>query len=192
LAGITLERGLSVAASAVREQGVDVPEQALADALEFTVRRYEQQLLDSGYEHAYVTAVLPLAGTPAAADETLVELGRRSGDAGFAELVAALQRVRRIVPAETPAVYDPTALTEPEELALSESLAKVRESLSPSPSLAEFADAASALVGPVHAFFDAVLVMAEDPALRAARLGLLATIRDLAAPVLDWDALSAA
>jgi glycyl-tRNA synthetase len=31
--------------------------------------------------------------------------------------------------------------------------------------------------------------MAEDAELRAARLGLLATIRDLAAPVLDWQAL---
>ena len=31
--------------------------------------------------------------------------------------------------------------------------------------------------------------MAEDPDVRAARLGLLATIRDLAAPVLDWQAL---
>ena len=31
--------------------------------------------------------------------------------------------------------------------------------------------------------------MAEDPAVRTARLGLLASIRDLAAPVLDWDAL---
>ncbi len=189
LAAISLERGLSVAAESVRGQGVEVPEQALVDALEFSVRRYEQQLLDTGNEHASVTAVLPLAGSPAAADETLAELGRRAGDPGFAELVAALQRVRRIVPADTAPVYDPTVLAEPEELALSESVAKVKDSLSKSPTLAEFADAAAPLVGPVNAFFEAVLVMAEDPALRAARLGLLATIRDLAAPVLDWDAL---
>jgi glycyl-tRNA synthetase len=32
-------------------------------------------------------------------------------------------------------------------------------------------------------------VMAEDPEIRAARLGLLATINALAAPVLDWQAL---
>ena len=31
--------------------------------------------------------------------------------------------------------------------------------------------------------------MSGDPRQRAARLGLLAAIRDLAAPVLDWDAL---
>ena len=31
--------------------------------------------------------------------------------------------------------------------------------------------------------------MADDPALRAARLGLLATVRDLGAGLLDWDEL---
>ena len=38
-------------------------------------------------------------------------------------------------------------------------------------------------------FFDDVYVMAEDPALRAARLGLLATVRDLGADLLDWSQL---
>jgi len=32
-------------------------------------------------------------------------------------------------------------------------------------------------------------VMAKEPEIRAARLGLLATISQLAAPVLDWQAL---
>ena len=45
------------------------------------------------------------------------------------------------------------------------------------------------LVEPITTFFEEILVMAEDPEVRAARLGLLATIRDLAAPVLDWQAL---
>ena len=55
--------------------------------------------------------------------------------------------------------------------------------------LAEFVAAAEGLVAPINTFFDEVLVMAEDPEVRAARLGLLATIRDLAAPVLDWTQL---
>jgi Glycyl-tRNA synthetase alpha subunit/Glycyl-tRNA synthetase beta subunit len=42
---------------------------------------------------------------------------------------------------------------------------------------------------PINAFFDEVLVMSDDLLLRETRLGLLAAIRDLAAPVLDWDAL---
>jgi glycyl-tRNA synthetase len=73
---------------------------------------------------------------------------------------------------------------------LHEVLVKARDVLGATPtSLAEFADEAATLVGPVNAFFDDVLVMAEDSAVRAARLGLLASIRDLAVGVLDWQAL---
>jgi glycyl-tRNA synthetase len=41
----------------------------------------------------------------------------------------------------------------------------------------------------VNTFFDDILVMAEDPDLRAARLGLLAAVLDLAPSTIDWQAL---
>jgi glycyl-tRNA synthetase len=105
---------------------------------------------------------------------------------GFAELVAVLQRARRIVPPDTNPTYDPSKLTEPAEVVLHEAVQKV----TPAPTtLAEFVPAASVLVEPITTFFEEILVMAEDPEVKAARLGLLATIRDLAAPVLDWQAL---
>ena len=183
---LTLTQGLATAAAQLR---VDVPPTALADAREFTVRRYEQQLIDAGHDHHFVTAVLPLADSPAIADEALAELGRRSGQADFAELVAALQRVRRIVPADVIGGPHPESLTEPAELALADAVAKVTSALAGSTTLAGFADIAVGLVGPVNDFFDGVLVMAEDPDVRAARLGLLASVRDLADDVLDWAAL---
>jgi len=190
LGEITLERGLATAARQFTAQGVEVPSSALADAREFTVRRYEQQLLDAGREHRFVQAVLPLADAPAAADASLAELDKRAGDPEFAALGAALQRVRRIVPAGTSAEYRPERLVEPAELALHDAVARVSSRLpSRSTALAEFVPVASALTEPVNAFFDAVLVMAEDAELRAARLGLLATINALAEPVLDWRAL---
>ena len=70
------------------------------------MRRYEQQLLDAGHDHRHVQAVLPLARRPARADETLAELAYRRGRGrrDFADLVAALQRVRRIVPADVDAL----------------------------------------------------------------------------------------
>ncbi len=185
---ITLASGLDAAAAHVRAQGIEVRSETLAEVVEFMVRRYEQQLLDAGHDHRHVAAVLPLAGAPAAAEETLREIEARVGDPEFADLVAALQRVRRIVPADTPATYDPAALTEPAERALHETLTSVRDKLGTA-SLAAFVSTATALAAPVNTFFEDILVMAEDPALRAARLGLLATIRDLAAPVLDWAAL---
>lgn len=186
LRAITLPVGLAAAAEQIGAQGIDVPAESLAEVSEFSVRRYEQQLIDRGDDHLQVAAVLPLAEAPALADETLAELQRQVETDGFAELVAVLQRARRIVPPDTAPTYDASKLTEPAEVVLHEAVQKV----TPAPTtLAEFVPAASVLVEPITTFFEEILVMAEDPEVKAARLGLLATIRDLAAPVLDWQAL---
>jgi glycyl-tRNA synthetase len=189
LSDITLPRGLTAAAEQVRAQGIEVKEETLTEVAEFVTRRYEQQLLDAGHDHRHVAAILPLAGAPARAESTLREIEQRVGDSDFAALVAALQRVRRIVPADTESTYDPSRLTEPAETALHLSLVKVKDTLHNNTSLADFVLAATPLTTPINTFFDDILVMAEDKELRSARLGLLATIRDLAAPVLDWQAL---
>ena len=225
LVPVTLTAGLDAAAAQLRRQGVALPEAAMAQARDFAVRRLEQQLLDSGTDHRYVAAVLPLADAPAVADQTLAELAKLADQPEFADLAAALQRVRRIVspatasaatalPATAPAGdrpgYRPEQLTEPAELALHLALVELRAALaagqdatatsatadaeaggpgSGRPGLGEFADKARSLTGPINTFFDEILVMADDPGQRAARLGLLAEIRDLAAPYLDWAAL---
>ncbi|WP_433023452.1 glycine--tRNA ligase [Kribbella sp. CA-294648] len=186
LRAITLSTGLAAAAEQIGAQGIEVSEASLAEVAEFTIRRYEQQLIDRGDDHLQVAAVLPLAEAPATADETLAELQRQVASDGFAELVAVLQRARRIVPADVVAEYDPSKLTEPAELVLHEAVQKVGTAPT---ALGEFVSATEVLVEPITNFFEEILVMAEDPEVRAARLGLLATIRDLAAPVLDWQAL---
>jgi glycyl-tRNA synthetase len=186
LRAITLSVGLEAAAAEIGAQGIEVPESSLEEVAEFTVRRYEQQLLDRGDDHLQVAAVLPLATAPAVADETLTTLHQLVGSDDFADLVAVLQRVRRIVPDGTEASYDPGKLTEPAEVVLHEAVQKVGQAPT---ALGDFVTAASVLVEPVTTFFDEILVMAEDQDLRAARLGLLATINALAAPVLDWQAL---
>ena len=186
LRAITLPVGLQAAAAEIGAQGIDVPAESLDEVAEFTVRRYEQQLLDRGDDHHQVAAVLPLATAPVVADETLASLQQLVGGTDFADLVAVLQRVRRIVPEGTEASYDASKLTEPAEVVLHEAVQKVGQAPT---ALADFVSAASVLVEPVTTFFDEILVMAEDPDIRAARLGLLATINALAAPVLDWQAL---
>ncbi|WP_165952727.1 glycine--tRNA ligase, partial [Kribbella albertanoniae] len=186
LRAITLPAGLQAAAAEIGAQGIDVPAESLDEVAEFTVRRYEQQLIDRGDDHLQVAAVLPLATAPALADETLASLQKLVGSADFAQLVAVLQRVRRIVPEGTAAEYDAAKLTEPAELALHEAVQKVGQAPT---TLGDFVPAASVLVDPVTTFFEDILVMAEDPEVKAARLGLLATIGTLATPVLDWQAL---
>ncbi|ASO21030.1 glycine--tRNA ligase [Actinoalloteichus hoggarensis] len=190
---VTVSRALRIAADVLATQGIEVTDSALAEAHEFVVRRYEQQLLDAGHQHAVVAAVLPLADSPITADETLAEVNRRTADPTFVELAAALQRVRRIVPDDAPATYDAAHITEPAEVALRTAWERVEASLGgTTPDLARFVEEAAPIVAPIAAFFDDVLVMAEDAQVRAARLGLLASIRDAAAPVLDWRALGTA
>lgn len=183
LAPVTVGDGLAVAA---RHQPVAVAPDALAEAERFIARRLEQHLLDEGHPVHVVRAVLPLAGAPAQAARAAADLGELLGSAAFERLTTALQRVLRIVPAGTGAGYDPALFTEPAEHALHEAFTRVKAELTARPSLPEFAAAASALVGPIDAYFDDVMVMAEDPGVRANRLGLLAALRDTAAPVLDW------
>ena len=187
LTAISVSRGLELAA---RHQPVPTPEGVTAAATDFVVRRYERQLLDAGYRHALIQAVLPVAGAPAVADETLAELAERVGEEDFTSLVQAIQRVCRIVPPGTPGEYDVSLFREPAEVALYEATTKMRAEFGAAPSsLASFVAAAAPMVAPIGTFFDRILVMAEDPDLRAARLGLLASFADLACGVLDWSKL---
>jgi len=210
-------------ARAARLTPVPVEASALAAAEGFVRGRYAQQLLDSGVDHRLVGAIGPLTGSPARAGATLETLGDLLGLAGpaatagpdgqaarFATLAAALQRVRRIVPADTPAVLDATRLTEPAAARLLAVVSDLSGRLGGEPgtpggaagaggavvrggsapvALAELVAAAGDLPAAVDAFFEGLMVMDPDPAIRRARLGLLATIRDLTAASLDWDAL---
>ena len=127
---VTLIAGLGAAAARLRGQGVGVPETAVAQARDFIVRRLEQQLLDSGADHRHVAAVLPLADAPAVADRTLAALARLAGQADFADLAAALQRVRRIVPAGAARRRTgPSSSAEPAEVALHRALTEVTAAL---------------------------------------------------------------
>jgi glycyl-tRNA synthetase len=181
LAAISLRAALGLAA-----QPVEVPPQILDDAAAFLAKRLEQALVEEGRPVDRVRAVLPHADRPSVADELLGELDTLVGDARFEAVAAAIQRARRIVPAGTLAGYEPSALVEPAEIALHEAVAQVPLKFG---SLTDFTEAAGVIVGPIATFFDDVFVMAEEPELRAARLGLLATVRDLGADLLDWPQL---
>ncbi|WP_353651089.1 glycine--tRNA ligase [Nakamurella sp. A5-74] len=188
LSAITLSVGLRTAADSLVTQGVQVQDGALSEAHEFIVKRYEQAVLDAAVAYPLVQAALPLADAPAVADAAVRDLQQLAGDAGFLALGAALQRSRRIVGPDTAPAYDPAVLVEDAERRLHEVLTGVREHWHGG-SVAEFAAAAAPLAAPVDEFFQNVMVNADDPALRAARQGLLATLNDFADGVVDWAAL---
>jgi len=187
LAAITVPEGLAVAAA---RQPVEVPPAALAEALQFVARRFEQQLLESGHAFEHVRAVAPLAGTPRRAQQVLSELGELRDDDRFQRLVTALQRVERIVPDGTAASYSPALFDSPAEGRLHDALTEASRRLQANGnSFRHFTQVAESLIEPIDAFFTDVLVMAEDPAVKANRLGLLAAIRDLSATALAWREL---
>ena len=130
---------------------------------------------------------MPHAATPARAARDAADLEGLLAAEGFGRLTAALQRVLRIVPQDARPAFDPALFEDDAERTLATALASVAAKMRGGPlPLAEFATVAEALVEPIDAYFDQVLVMAEDPAVRASRLGLLAAIRDLVSGVLDW------
>ncbi len=184
LAGLSLTTGLATAASS---QPVHVSSDVLEAVAEFLARRLEQVLVEEGNPVDRVRAVLPHADRPSVAAKVLTQLDSVVTNPDFVAVAAAIQRARRIVPAATPAGYDPAALAEPAELALHEAVSAVR--IPAEPDLFGFTAAVEPLVTPVNTFFDEVFVMADDPAVRAARLGLLATVRDLGTGLLDWPEL---
>ena len=88
------------------------------------------------------------------------------------------------------AAYDPQLLREDAERALHEQVAALPDLAAGS--LPEWADRATGAVPALERFFDEVLVMAEDPDVRAARLGLLQTVVERAPHGIDWRALHSA
>jgi glycyl-tRNA synthetase len=181
---ISLSDALALAAA---RQPVEVSAQVLRDVADFLRKRLEQVLVEEGQPVDWVRAVLPHADRPSIADRLLVELSTLVGDETFEGVAEAIQRARRIVPEGTAASYDPALLKEPAEVELHEVVRRV--SADPAADLVRFTQVASQVVRPVARFFDEVFVMTDDPALRSARLGLLAAVRDLGSDLLDWPQL---
>ncbi|WP_236656354.1 glycine--tRNA ligase [Streptacidiphilus jiangxiensis] len=186
LAHLTVSGMLKVAAE---RQPLAVSDESLAEAQQFVVRRFEQQLLEAGHAVQDVRAVLPLADRPVPAANRLAELEAARGSEELALAAAAIQRVLRIVPAGTEPTPDPQRYTAPAEGDLHEAVEKTRAVLGSQPDLRTFLAQSGLLVQAVDAFFEGVMVMDEDPAVRANRLALLATVLRLTTPLLAWAEL---
>ena len=114
-----------------------------------------------------------------------------------ASLAAANKRVGNILKKAEGTVaarVDPTLLTEAAEVALNQALASVKPQADAAFERGDYTaslQALAALKGPVDAFFDDVMVNAEDARLRANRLGLLATLHQAMNRVADLSRLFA-
>ncbi len=110
-------------------------------------------------------------------------------------LAAANKRIRNILrktDEEFPETVDDSCLAEPAEKDLANALKSVTATVTPLLDRAEYSDALGQLAGlrePVDRFFDDVMVMTEDDALRHNRLALLSSLSGLFMRVADISQL---
>ncbi len=113
---------------------------------------------------------------------------RQSED--FENLAVAFKRVKNILKDRTPSGLDDRLLREDAEKALRKAFADSTQPFADSVAKRDYAATVSILQsfrGPVDTFFDQVLVMDEDPALRANRIALLSGIDRMFAGFIDFD-----
>lgn len=169
------------------------------DLLAFFADRLKVHLREQGARHDLVDAVFAL---PDQDDLLLVvkrveALGRFLSSDDGRNLLAGAKRAANILRIEEKkdgvsydGGVDLVLLHEPEERALAEAIAALGPKIETALAAEDFEGAMALMAGlraPVDAFFEKVTVNAEDKALRANRLRLLADIRTATRTIADFD-----
>jgi glycyl-tRNA synthetase len=168
------------------DMGQSDRQEAQDKAVAFIAGRLENWLREL-YPYDVVQAVLAERGDdPAAAKRTVASLAGVVAQPDWPAVLTAWARCKRIVrKLDERYLLDATADPEPATQALLAAYQAVAPSVRAAGDVAALAAALHALAGPINAFFDQVLVMAEDEALRRARLGLLQQIAALPDGIAD-------
>ncbi|OTG80421.1 glycine--tRNA ligase subunit beta [Acinetobacter sp. ANC 4558] len=165
------------------------------DAVAFLEGRYRAKYEDQGVEVDVIQAVQALSPkSPLDFDKRVNAVNHFRTLAEAAALAAANKRVANILAKEatpTGAIIEEN-LVEDAEKALFTELQNITPVVLPLFAAKDYTTALSKLAAlrvPVDAFFDNVMVMADDPELKANRLRLLAQLRDLFTKVADISVL---
>ncbi|MES2554132.1 MAG: glycine--tRNA ligase subunit beta, partial [Pseudomonadota bacterium] len=169
---------------------------ASAALSDFIYDRLSGNLREQGYTPQQVDAVLSLRPQYLAEISQRLEAVRAFSTLPEAEsLAAANKRVGNILKkseAEVKPAIDSGLLQEPAEIALNQALASVKPVADAAFEQGDYTaslQALAALKQPVDAFFDGVMVNADDPALKANRLALLKQLHDAMNRVADLSRL---
>lgn len=162
----------------------------------FIDERLASMLREQGYSVQEVDAVLALRPILGDVPGRLAAVRTFAALAEAPSLAAANKRVGNILKKAEGVVeakVDTALLKEPAEAALHEALIQVRPHADAAFERGDYTaslKALAALKTPVDTFFDKVMVNAEDPALRANRLGLLSTLHAAMNRVADLSKLA--
>ncbi len=180
---VDLEQVLLLAAQAY---DLFEPEPVAAQVFDFAMDRLRGYYLDAGVAPDTFDAVLARRPTrPADFDRRIRAVTEFRAMPQAASLAAANKRIHNILKkAQQPVADgpDPSLLADPAELRLAEDLLQLQRTVEPLLANGAYGPALSALAelrDTVDNFFDQVLVMAEDPALRGNRLALLSSLSEL-------------
>jgi glycyl-tRNA synthetase beta subunit len=173
-------------------QPVEVSAASIADTAAFVTRRLQGVLLEQGFDHDVVEAVLAVRGdNPVAAQEAARALQTLVNADGWESTFTAYARCARITRTlDVRLPLHPEAYQEQVEHDLHSAYlsasSKLEKALEPATRLGE---ELYELAPAINAYFDKVLVNADDPALRQARLALVQHIALLPAQVADLSKL---
>lgn len=183
-----IREGLKTAASL---QPVEVKPDVINTAAEFVAGRLHGLLLDKGFRYDVVDAVEQVnANNPAVAAEMASVLNAWVARDDWGTILPAYSRCLRMtrdLPQEF--AVNGSLLVEPEEKVLFDGVQKAQKSLKTEPTFKNALGQIEKLVPVINGFFDAVLVMVEDEALRNTRLGMLQAIAGLLKPFADLSRL---
>ncbi|MCX5839342.1 MAG: glycine--tRNA ligase subunit beta [Deltaproteobacteria bacterium] len=159
--------------------------------LEFFKGRFENQLILQGHPYDVVDAILATGmDNLVVADEKIRAMAAFKSHPDFQPLAIAFKRVVNIIRGFQNGAVDPGLFSSTEERILHEAFLKIRETVFRLISQGDYAGVLGELARlrePVDAFFDTVLVMAEDEKIRFNRLSLLEEISTLFHDVADFS-----
>lgn len=166
----------------------------LKNIVMFMHQRLENMMTEDGISYDVINAVQSVALQKADLQGTMLRAKMlqeyRQSDS-FKEVISGFTRATNILRSAKDGgavAVDPALFTDPAEQALYDGILAVKEEIKPLLEKEDYKgvfDAAGKLTPLVHGFFDAVMVMDKDDAVRLNRIALLKEIKDLTADVGD-------
>ncbi|NMC45903.1 MAG: glycine--tRNA ligase subunit beta [Chloroflexi bacterium] len=162
-----------------------------AACVDFVKGRLSNYLLDKGFRYDIVSSVEETLGiTPYRAFVAAQQLSNWVAREDWLEILQAFSRCVRITrELETQFSVDPALLADKEEKQLYDAVKASLSTERQAGSVDDMLNAFMPLIPTVNAFFDKVLVMAEEQKIRENRLGLLQQIVSLSQNVVDFSKL---
>jgi len=174
----------------VATQPIPVSEEVQKQVLDFIAGRLSVVLKDAGYKHDVVEAVLAeQSANPAASARAVKQLQEWVRREDWHEILPGFARCVRILKTadDRPQTVDESRLVDAEEKALFKAIQDTVHS--PPSTVNEFLEIVVKLIPSINTFFDKVLVMAEDEAVRRNRLALVGQLANLSNGIADLSKL---